>query len=83
MVIALFLRYAFVNKELSKFPSLPDSLTSVDLPALFPWKLGKGSVNYVIRQHNKSDFWLVNCIWTRKNYKHLINSWIFELPWMQ
>lgn len=31
MVIALFLRYAFVDKELSKLPSLPDSLTSVDL----------------------------------------------------
>lgn len=73
MVIALFLRYAFVNKELSNsFPSLPDSLTSVDLLALFPWKLGKGSVNYVIRQHNKCDFWLANCIWTRKNCKYLI-----------
>lgn len=40
--------------------------------SFFPWKLGKGSVNYVIRQHNKSDFWLVNCIWTRKNCKYLI-----------
>ena len=43
-----------MNKELSNsFPSLPDSLTSVDLLALFPWKPGKGSVDYVIRQFNK------------------------------
>lgn len=40
-----------MGKELlNPLPFLPDNLTLVDLLALFPWKLGKGSVYWVIRQ---------------------------------